>query len=108
MAVRIGEKIKVSIVVDGEEVIFTLRQPTNEELNKFLEGRYTVVGRKVLDRSLKARCEFFDKILIDVENLEDEKGNPITADKKDLIPASWKNDVIFKTFEDNEVNIKNS
>lgn len=108
MAVKLGEKIKVSIVVDGEEVIFTLRQPSNEELNKFLESRYTVVGRKVLDRSLKARCEFFDKIIEKIENLEDENGVAITVENKEKIPASWKNDVIFKTFEDTEVNIKNS
>ena len=109
MAVKIGNEIKIGLEVGGEEVLFTLREPTNDELNKFLSGRFSMSmrGKQVNDKSVEARIKFFDLLLIKVENLEDAKGNPITVENKDEIPANWKNMVILEAFENTEVSIKN-
>ena len=70
--------------------------------------RYSVDRKnRMKDRSLAARINFFDLLLTEVENLDDRDGTPITVDKKGSIPANWKNDIIFQTFEQVEIDIKN-
>lgn len=105
---KLSTELSASVKVGGEEVLFTFRQPSNKELNEFLTKRYELRGAKRMsDNSLNARGQFFDLLLTGIKNLEDEKGDPITLERSELIPATWKNDIIFKLFEDNEIEIKN-
>jgi hypothetical protein len=105
---KLSSEHRVGITVGDETFISILRNPTNKELNDFLEERYEL-GRKgkVKDHSLQARICFYDLLLTGVENLEAPDGSPVTPDRKDLIPANWKGAVIFKEFEDIDVNEKN-
>lgn len=105
--VKIPEKIVMAVRVGDEEVVFTLRKPTNQELNEYLASRYEVGRRNRLkDNSLQARCEFFDLLLESVENLEDAQG-PVTVERKDAIPVTWKSDIVFRAYEDHEIDTKN-
>lgn len=109
MAVKLGSEIKVELPVGNEEVLFTFREPTNAELNRFLSGRFSMAmrGKQVNDKSVGARVEFFDLLITKVDNLEDEDGKPITAEQKDKIPSNWKNAVILEAFENTEASVKN-
>ncbi|MDI6808266.1 MAG: hypothetical protein QME66_04695 [Candidatus Eisenbacteria bacterium] len=104
---QIPKSLTITLVVGDEEVTFQFRPPTNPELNHFLESRFDI-GRhgKVKGRALQARIDFFDLLLIGVDNLNDGD-DPITPAHVDRIPMNWKNDVIFRCFEDNEVDVKN-
>lgn len=105
---KLTAELSASVKVGNEEVLFTFRQPTNKELNEFLNKRYEIRGSKKLsDNSLNARTGFFDLLLQKIDNLEDENGQPVTPERTELIPATWKNDIIFKLFEDNEIEVKN-
>lgn len=104
---RLSKEIKASVKVGDEEVVFTLRQPTNKEINDFLGKRYQVKGRKMDDKSVDTRIELFDTLLTDVQNLEDADGLPVTVDRKELIPGTWKNSIIFQQLESVEVDLKN-
>ena len=106
---KLLNEIKASVELSDGDAVFTLRKPTNEELNNFLAKRYEVSrkGKDVRDNSLQSRVELFDQLLVKVENLEDGNGQPITTADKAQIPANWKADIIFKSFEDNEITIKN-
>lgn len=102
---RLKSEFEVEVPLGGEIVSFTLRNPSNEELNNFLEARWnTATGE---DNAYKARCEFFDKILVNVKNLEDPAGHAITHERPDAIPSQWKAFSIVKLFEKDTVNIKN-
>jgi site-specific recombinase XerC len=108
MAVKLQKELKAVIAVGEENVTFTLRQPSNKELNDFLAERYEVGKRnRMKDNSTPARIEFFDKLLTGVENLVDANDQTITPAQADQIPANWKNDVIFRLFENNEIDVKN-
>jgi len=108
VAVQIGNsELKATVTVGDEEVEFTLREPTNEEQNNFLGKRYELKRNKMKDKSLDARVEFFDLLLTGVNNLEDAEGKAITPKRKDLIPNRWKDKVVFRLFEDDDIEIKN-
>jgi len=105
---RLTNELKAKINYKGEEIVFTLKRPTNEEMNKFLSSRWAAGQRgQVRDHSQEARCDLFDKLLIGISGLEDEKGAPLTTEHKAEIPANWKASVIFNLFEDMEIDIKN-
>ena len=105
---KLKKEIKIALTIAEESVLFTLRKPTNEELNEFLGERYEVEKKgKLKDKSLTARVALFDTLLTGVENLTDENDNPIGPDRKAEIPANWKGSVIFKAFEDMEIDEKN-
>lgn len=105
---KLKKEIKIALTIGNESVLFTLRKPTNEELNEFLGERYEVEKKgKLKDKSLTARVALFDTLLVGVDNLTDENDNPIGPDRKDEIPANWKGSVIFKAFEDMEIDEKN-
>lgn len=98
--VTLSDEITQSIEVQGEKVTFTFRQPTKEELNKFMGSRYPVDRKnRPSDNSLKARVDFFDLLIIGIDNLADKTGT-IGPDRKDAVPANWKAAVIFQAFED--------
>lgn len=102
---KLTNKITVKLKAGDETVTFELRRPTNQEINEFQAKRIDVdpQGRKLKDNSNEAREELFDKILVSVENLEDDNGS-ITVDRKDAIPGLWKQDIIYAKIE-NEVKI---
>ncbi len=110
---RLQREWTVTAELGDEEVKFTLREATNEEINGFLGSRYDIQakGRKVKadDKSVKARCSFFDDLLTKIENLEDEDGDPVTLERKEKIPSKWKNAAILEKYEasDVEVDAKN-
>jgi len=97
-----------TVDVDGEAVELSFRNPSNQELSEFLASRWEP-GKKgrVKDQSHEARCEFFDLLITGVKNLEDEEGNPVTPERKDVIPSNWKSDIVFKKFENSDIEIKN-
>ncbi|MFH2073746.1 MAG: hypothetical protein ABIJ57_00170 [Pseudomonadota bacterium] len=105
---RLSAEHRVGITVGDETFVSILRKPTNKELNDFLGERFEV-GRKgkMKDHSLQARVDFYDLLLIGVENLEGSDGQPITPEGKDQIPPNWKAAVVFKEFEDIEIDEKN-
>lgn len=102
---KLTNKIIVKLKAGDETVTIELRRPTNQELNEFQAKRIEVdpQGRKLKDNSNEAREELFDKILVSVENLEDEHG-AITVDRKEAIPSLWKQDIVYSKIE-NEVRI---
>jgi hypothetical protein len=109
MGLKIGSDITVDLKIGEETATFTLRQPTNEELNKFLGARYTVGGRgkQVADHSTAARGDLFDVLVTKITGVEDGGGAPVEVNRKALIPLTWKERVIFQAFEDVEVDVKN-
>lgn len=108
MAVKIGNiDLTATLSVGDEEVEFIFREPSNEEQNKFIAKRYEVKRNKMKDNSLAARVEFFDLLLTGVNNLVDDKEKPITPARKELIPNRWKDKLVFRLFEDDEVEVKN-
>jgi hypothetical protein len=100
---RLGTERRIAITVNDEQVHFTLRQATNQEINQFLSARFSTKRGKFGDSSTPARCNFFDKLLTKVENLEDPSGDPVTAETKDKIPANWKASIILSLYENEEV-----
>lgn len=109
MAIRLNKEVKIGLTVQDEEVLFTFREPTNTELNRFLADRFSMSGRgrQVRDKSVEARVEFFDLLIVKVENLEDDAGVPISPEQKEKIPSNWKNIAILEAFENTEVSVKN-
>lgn len=101
---KIGNDVEVKV---GEDGLIVLRRPTNAEWNKFEADRYPLHRNKVTNAGLEARCALFDKLLVEVENVEDNQG-PITVEGKDRIPNSMKGEIIFQAFESgSEVEVKN-
>lgn len=105
---RLSREKMATVMLGDEEVKFYFREPSNKEMNDFLASRWDPGKKgKVTDNSHEARCAFFDKTLTKIENLEDADGAPVTPERKDLVPANWKADMIFKLFESAEIEVKN-
>lgn len=101
---KLQNKITVCVNVGDEKVTFVLRRATNKENNEFQAKRFGA-GNNAGAR-LEALEEYFDVLLIGVENLEDDSG-AITVDRKDAIPANWKQDIIAKLELETKIDIKN-
>ena len=55
---KLTKERKVEVMVNGEPCFFTLRQPTNEEFNKFSGSRWKGGRRGSMeDCAVKVRCE---------------------------------------------------
>jgi len=104
---RLTNELKASVKQGNEETVFTLKRPSNKEMNDFLAERVQAGGGRIKDCSYEARCDLFDKLLIGISGLEDEKGAPVTVEKKSMIPSNWKAGVVFRLFESDEIDIKN-
>ena len=102
---KLQNKITVTVNVGNEKVIFTLKRPTNQETNEFQAKRFDINKNDVKARLVLLE-DYFDSLLISVENLEDEIGI-VTIDRKDAIPANWKQDIIAKLELDAQIDIKN-
>ncbi len=103
--VKLLKEVEVKVGIDG---LLILREPTNKEWNEFEAERYPIGKRNRLkDNSGTARQALFDKLLIRIENLEDNEGI-ITLETKDRIPARLKGKIIFDAFEsDLDIDVKN-
>lgn len=101
---KLQNKITVTVNVGNEKVTFVLRRPTNKEINEFQAKRFDV-GNNVSSRLVSLE-DYFDTLLVSMENLEDDNGI-ITIDRKDAIPANWKQDIIAKIELDAQIDIKN-
>lgn len=102
---KLTKEIQVKV---GEDGLIVLREPTNKEWNEFEADRYPV-GKKnrMKDNSGPARCNLFDKLVVKIENIEDDSG-PITLESKDRFPARFKAQIIFDSFENGqEIDVKN-
>ncbi len=88
-------------VGDGESYA-TLREPTNEELNEYqvtkLDGPEKATDCERSMHYKTCQGKFFDLLVIGVVGLEDEKG-PVTLDRLDVIPLSWKSEVVFRRWD---------
>lgn len=102
---KIGAEIEVKI---GEDGLIVLREPTNREWNQFESERYPV-GRnmKMRNNATAARAVLFDRLVLRIENLEDEQG-PLGMETLARIPERMKSDIVFKSFEAAEqIEVKN-
>lgn len=62
--------IRLKIDVGGSEpIVLVLRRSSAQQVSKFLDRRFTTRRNKMVNRSVSARIEFIDSLLIDVENL---------------------------------------
>lgn len=115
---RIGENLEYKINVNNsqDDPVLILRQPTNAELKTFLRNRFARKGTRFDDKSIEAREQFIDNLLVGCKNVE-VKGSPyITSEGtqsgwvnlnpempgwKNQIPLNWKTSVAMK-FEEQE------
>ena len=101
-------KIDDAFLPEDAEVFVTLRRPTPKETSDFMGSRWEAgKGGRMKDYSHEARCEFFDLLLTKVEGFEGDDGQPVTPERKELIPGNWKGTVILKNFELIEIDSKN-
>lgn len=105
---RIPKNRIVIITLPSGEARITLREPTIEELNAYQAERLDLrPGSAPADRltqAKKAQAQFFDLLITSVENLEDDQG-PVTPERKDVIPASWKHDAVLQQFDLSPVSV---
>ncbi len=124
MSAVIASTRRIELEVGGDTVTFVCRIPTGPAMSKFLSSRFRTQRNKVESRVYEARAEFFDAIIVDLENAQFENAENQTvdlgaatvlteADKtkwsglmgvpvsgwKDLIPLGWKSSVA-QWFED--------
>ena len=102
---KLQNKITVTVNIGNEKVIFVLRRPTNQEVNEFQAKRFDIKKEDIKGR-LELLEDYFDSLLVSVENLEDETGI-VTVERKDAIPANWKQDIVAKLELDAQIDIKN-
>ncbi|MDF1537144.1 MAG: hypothetical protein P1S46_11755 [bacterium] len=93
------------VLINGDPAVFTLRKPSIEEMQNYLNSQVVVTGRKMHDQTLRARCNFFDELLVEISDLEDEDGVAITTDRKDVIPPKIKARVVQQLFEENDFTV---
>lgn len=103
---KIRNEYRITI---GEDGLIVLREPTTKEWNEFTAAQFNIGRKGKISNQIEiARQELFDKLLIAVENLEDDEGK-ITVETKHRIPARLKSRIIIDTFESGEeVDVKNS
>ena len=103
---KLQNKITATVTTANKEVItFVLKRPTNQEINEFQAKRFDIDKADVKARLILLE-DYFDSLLLSVENLEDDTGL-VTIDRKDAIPANWKQDIIAKLETDAQIDIKN-
>jgi len=84
-----------------DEGRIVLREPTNEEWNKYDSSRFefSKKGRLKRDNQPAGKCELFDALVVNISGIEDDRGE-ITPDDLDRVPARYKQRAIFLCFED--------
>ena len=101
---KLSKEISVKVGHDG---LIVLREPTNKEWNEFINSQVIWDKRtKATFRINEAREELFDKLVIKIENIEDDDGL-ITLEGKHRIPSRIKTKIITEVFELEEIDVKN-
>ena len=101
---KLNGEIEVKV---GDDGLIALREPTNREWNDFEAARYPLSRNKIKNHALEARADLFDKLVVRIENIEDDQG-PITLETKERIPDRKKGAIVFQVFEaDAEIEVKN-
>lgn len=94
--------LKILITPKGakDSAAVILRRPEIEELLVFMKG-HSLGDTSVAGRTMRQaeRARFFDVLLVSVENLESDDGEPITLETRHLIPAWIKNRVIADLYD---------
>lgn len=108
MGYVIGANKIVRLDFAEEEIHFEVREPTTDEITKYINTRMPVVRGKVQSNVLGAAVVLFDQIVVQVEGLEivNDKGDPVTLDNeypdwKKKIPPHFKRAVSSKFDETN-------
>ena len=97
-------------VVFMEDAVAVLREPSTEEWNEYNRERFKVVRKRKIaeNNEIKAKCNLFDKICEDIENLYDENDKEVKIDRIGLIPAYEKQKIIFTKFEEDFIDEDNT
>lgn len=95
---KITNEITVPVRLESGDVVrITVRRPTPEESNVYLgrksEFTQATDSKRMRSCEPEARQELFDRILLRVDDLEDDAG-PVTKDTPERIPAIWKDQII--------------
>jgi len=98
------KQTKADYVVDTSEgpesLTFTVPGPTDPEFQrgkkKFLDSRIVQKGRRMVNRSIDARIDFFDKWCTRVDTLEEEKPDGSVVNIMDGDGWLAKVDVVMK------------
>ena len=98
MAVKLSDEIKVSILVQNEEVHAVFPgygdREMQEAIKKLLSGRFSAGrGGRAQDKSMEARIRFFNTMCLRVENVELPDGTPLDPTIENWrgeIPVNWK------------------
>ena len=108
---RIADQLefKINLGLGDEDPVLILRPPTDEEVQEFLSGRFVRVGKKIEDRSVSAKSELVEKLLVGCRKVEiaANDGTWIPLDPaidgwKKKIPLNWKSSA-GNYFEEREV-----
>ena len=71
MANVLTSTIRIRVNTGGDEpVIFILRRPSADKVQRFLKGRTETKRNKLVNRAYEARVEFIDGLLVDVEDVQ--------------------------------------
>lgn len=122
---QITNEIRFKHFEGSESITVVLRQPTSEEVSRFLKARFPSVRNKTLNQRAEAQIAFIDRILTGVDGLTvaNAAGEQIpvgpgmalteadtaawqqrfgwkVATWKDLIPSYWKTSWALR-FEEN-------
>jgi hypothetical protein len=98
MAVKLSDEVKISILVQDEEVHAVFPgygdSEMQEAIKKLLSGRFTAGrGGRAQDKSMDARLRFFNTMCLRVENVELPDGTPLgpSVDNwRAQVPVNWK------------------
>ena len=96
MPVRLGDDVKVSILVGDEEVHAFFPPYSNPEMaeaiRKLAQGRTVQKRGTVQDKSFDARVRFFNTMCLRVENVQTAEGEltPDVENWRNMVPANWK------------------
>jgi hypothetical protein len=89
---------RIAVPVGSAKVILVLRAFTTDEYAKFMSGRYSFKKKgRLEDKSMNARIDFIDALLVDIEALDADDNPDIISYEADgktqtLTPRveSWK------------------
>lgn len=105
---KLGFDIKYKYPVLGDG-FFILREPTNKEWNDYkkelVKTNFVNKNNFTVETDINAKDKLFDKICIEVINIEDDKGF-ITSNDLDRIPARYKQECIMQCIDNNNEEFK--
>jgi len=80
-----------------------LREPSNEEMNEYQAAKFNGPDKATPAEAMmhlkRVMGEFFDRLVIGFEDLEDSEGRAVTVERKDEFPLHLKAEIIFQRFD---------